>query len=82
MNKDQTTPATRTDDLLASGAESADGARGFGGKDRAAPLQTGMEGIKNATAGQGNWQSDSQGESGQKQTLPDNPGRLRNKQES
>lgn len=79
----QTTSAqpARTDDLLASGADSADGARGFGGTTSPDALQTGMEGIAGATV-QGNRQSDSSSASPNNQTVQDNPGQVRNKQGS
>lgn len=82
MNNNQNQASARTDDLLASGADSKDGAKGFVNKSNAAPLQTGMEGIADATGSQGNRQSDSQDQNLQKQTLTDNPGQMRNKQES
>lgn len=50
--------SARTDDLLASGAETEDGARGFEGQAAPQNLQTGMEGIAGATVQQGNRQSD------------------------
>ncbi|MDQ2819658.1 MAG: hypothetical protein M3Y65_04565 [Pseudomonadota bacterium] len=60
MNDNHTTPAARTDDLLASGAESKDGAKGFTNPSTAAPLITGMEGISDAATDKGNRQSDTQ----------------------
>lgn len=82
MKQEITSSAARTDDLLASGADSKDGAQGFGNKSTAGTLKTGMEGIPNATSGQGNKQSDSQEANQQNQTLTDNPGQLQNKQAS
>lgn len=82
MNNNQNQPSARTDDLLASGADSKDGAKGFVNKSDAAPLQTGMEGIAEATGSQGNQQSDSQDQNVHKQTLTENPGQMRNKQGS
>ena len=82
MSNNQNQPSARTDDLLASGADSKDGAKGFVNKSDAASLQTGMEGIANATGSQGNCQSDSQDQDVKKQTLPENPGQVRNKHES
>lgn len=82
----QTTTGTqqsaRTDDLLASGAESRDGAQGFEGKAGPDALQTGMEGIAGATVGKGNRQSGSPVPDPANQTLPDNAGQVRNKQGS
>jgi hypothetical protein len=49
---DSTQPA-RTDDLLASGASSKDGARGFADQADPSTLQTGMEGIAGATTQDG-----------------------------
>jgi hypothetical protein len=65
--------AARTDDLLSSGADRSDGARGFDNDAGAEALKTGMENI--ATGSQGNRQSDSQ-------TLPEQPGQVRNQQKS
>lgn len=75
---DATQPA-RTDDLLASGADRQDGARGFEGTAAPEALQTGMEGIAGATV-QGNAQSDTR--SATPQTVQDNAGQVRNKQGS
>jgi len=72
----------RTDDLLASGAERNDGARGFDSKADPQTLQTGMEGIAEATNTQGNRQSDGHKPETSRQTLPDNPGQLHNEQKS
>lgn len=69
----------RTDDLLASGADSADGARGFGGNVQPEALQTGMEGIAGATV-HGNEQSARPAPAGTNQTVQDNAGQVRNKQ--
>lgn len=66
--------SARTDDLLASGADSKDGARGFDSKADPQTLQTGMEGIAGATDKQGNRQSESHKPAATSQTLPDNPG--------
>ena len=71
----------RTDDLLASGADSKDGARGFGDQADPASLQTGMEGIAGATV-QGNAQSAAQPAITTTGTVQDNPGQVRNKQGS
>ena len=68
----------RTDDLLASGADSQDGARGFAGSTAPEALQTGMEGIAGATV-QGNAQSAGR-PAVTTQTVPDNAGQVRNKQ--
>jgi hypothetical protein len=68
----------RTDDLLASGADAKDGARGFGKADPGA-LQTGMEGIAGATT-EANQQSESSAQNATDQTLQDNPGQVSNKQ--
>lgn len=72
----------RTDDLLASGADTKDGARGFDSKADPQTLQTGMEGIAEATNQQGNRQSESNKSAATSQTLPDNPGQMRNEQKS
>lgn len=82
MSNDRTPTPVRTDDLLASGADSKDGAQGFKNTASAAPLTTGMEGIVDATGSKGNRQSDSQAATTNNQTVPDNPGQLRNKQGS
>lgn len=74
--------SARTDDLLASGADSKDGALGFDSKADPETLQTGMEGIAGATKPQGNRQSESNNLSATNQTLPDNPGQLRSAQKS
>lgn len=66
--------SARTDDLLASGADSKDGARGFDSEGDPKTLQTGMEGIAEATNAQGNGQSESNKSGATSQTLPDNPG--------
>lgn len=68
----------RTDDLLASGADAKDGARGFVKADPGA-LQTGMEGIAGA-ATERSQQSESSPQNATDQTLHDNPGQVRNKQ--
>jgi hypothetical protein len=73
--------SARTDDLLASGPDSKDGARGFGGTAAPEALQTGMEGIAQASV-QGNKQSDSHSSQATSQTVPDNPGQVRGKQEN
>lgn len=73
--------STRTDDLLASGADGKDGARGFGGTAAPEALQTGMEGIAQATV-QGNKQSNSHSSPADSQTVQDNPGEVRARQES
>ena len=73
--------SARTDDLLASGADSKDGARGFVGQTNPEALQTGMEGIAGATV-QGNSQSGAQPAVTNTATLQDNPGQVRNKQGS
>jgi hypothetical protein len=70
----------RTDDLLASGADAGDGARGFGGTAPEA-LQTGMEGIAGATV-QGSEQSATPLPAGTYQTVQDNAGQVHNKQGS
>lgn len=57
---DSTQPA-RTDDLLASGAGSKDGARGFADQADPSTLQTGMEGIAGATTQKGGEQSSQPG---------------------
>lgn len=69
----------RTDDLLASGAEAGDGARGFEGQADPQSLQTGMEGIAGATVRQGTPATDSQ-EPARTETVQDNPGSARNRQ--
>jgi hypothetical protein len=86
MTSNSRTPSTttsgqpaRTDDLLASDADSAGGARGFGVNANPEALQTGMEGIAGATV-PGNLQSDSRSGSPDNQTVQDNPGQVRNKQ--
>lgn len=72
----------RTDDLLASGADAQDGARGYTNQAEPKTLQTGMEGIAESTIKQGK----RQGESGKPavitETLPDNPDQVRSKQDS
>jgi len=73
---DSTQPA-RTDDLLASGADTADGARGFTDQADPSTLQTGMEGIAGAAV-QGNRQSASQ-PGAATGTVQDNPGQVRTK---
>ena len=52
--------ATRTDDLLASGADSKDGAQGYSHEAPPESLKTGMEGITKKTTSQGNKQIASQ----------------------
>ena len=79
MNDEPTQSPARTDDLLASGAESKDGARGFENNPTAAPLKTGMEGIGD-TAGGGDRQADTQDATPQPDTFADNPDQLPNKQ--
>ena len=74
--------SARTDDLLASGADPEDGARGYDSKADPQTLQTGMEGIADANKPQGNHQSESNKPAATNQTLPDNPGHLRNEQKS
>jgi hypothetical protein len=92
MSNDSGNPATpsttpgnsqsaRTDDLLASGADREDGARGFGGAVGPEAIKTGMEGIAQAAV-QGNRQSDKDSSTADNQTVQDNPGQVRNKQES
>jgi hypothetical protein len=71
--------SARTDDLLASGADAKDGARGFDSNADPHTLQTGMEGIADAAASQGNRQSDRAETAAQQQTLADKPGQARNK---
>lgn len=68
----------RTDDLLASGAERHDGARGFDGKSDPGALRTGMEGIADATASDNNKQTDGN-KNIPSETVQDNPGQVRNK---
>lgn len=72
----------RTDDLLASGANAEDGARGFGADAEPEALQTGMEGIAGTTTQQGNRQSESHITGTTNQTLPDNDSQVGNKQGS
>lgn len=76
MNDNHATPAARTDDLLASGAESKDGARGFTDQSTAAPLTTGMEGIADSATDKGNGKSEDQEQQAQQQqqTAADNAG--------
>ena len=80
----QTTPTTpaqppaRTDDLLASGADAQDGARGFEGTADPQGLQTGMEGIAGATVEQPEKPTDSR--PAVTQTVQDNQGQVRNEQ--
>jgi hypothetical protein len=69
---DSTQPA-RTDDLLASGAGSEDGARGFADQADPSTLQTGMEGIAGATTQDGGKLSSQPGP-GTPGTVQDNPG--------
>ena len=71
----------RTDDLLASGAEAQDGAHGYTNQADPQALQTGMEGIAESTIKQGNRQGNSHQPGVTKETLPDNPGQVRSKQE-
>jgi hypothetical protein len=66
--------SARTDDLLVSGADEQDGARGFDSKADPQALQTGMEGIAHP-----NRQSADKEPGANKQTLPENPGQSRNK---
>jgi len=71
----------RTDDLLASGADSKDGARGFADQADPATLQTGMEGIAGATV-PGNEQRDGRPAITTTGTVQDIPGQERSKQGS
>lgn len=72
------TQPARTDDLLASGADGKDGARGFTDQADPSSLQTGMEGIAGATTHEhGN--STDQADGSVTQTVQDNPGQQRNK---
>lgn len=77
-----TQQSARTDDLLASGANPEDGARGFGADAKPEALQTGMEGIAGTTTQQGNRQSESHITGTTNQTLPDNVSQVGNKQGS
>lgn len=75
-SKTQPDNSARTDDLLASGAEAKDGARGFDTPADPGQLQTGMEGIDAATPAQGD--QNKQGDVGATtSTLPDNVGQRR-----
>ncbi|WP_332848815.1 hypothetical protein [Massilia sp. S19_KUP03_FR1] len=67
----------RTDDLLVSGPDAKDGARGFTGNADPQALQTGMEGI--AAASHPNRQSDNDQPAPITKTLPDNQSPTRNK---
>jgi hypothetical protein len=69
---DSTQPA-RTDDLLASGAGSKDGARGFADQADPSTLQTGMEEIAGATTQEGGKQSSQPGPA-TPETVQGNPG--------
>jgi len=71
--------SARTDDLLASGADAQDGARGFAGTAAPDALETGMEGIAGA-ADRGNKQSESRPVNTTNQTVQDNADQMRNKQ--
>lgn len=75
--QDSSHPA-RTDDLLASGADSKDGARGFADQADPSTLQTGMEGIAGATDQEGGKSAMRSGVA--TETVQDNPGREDNKQ--
>jgi len=74
---DSSQPA-RTDDLLASGADRKDGARGFADQANPSTLQTGMEGIAGATVQEG-MKSASRSVNAT-ETVQDNPGQDGNKQ--
>jgi hypothetical protein len=63
----------RTDDLLASGADSKDGARGFADQADPSTLQTGMEGIAGVTT-QGGEKPAGQFGTPTPVTVQDNPG--------
>lgn len=72
--------AARTDDLLASSADAKGGARGFEGDTAPEALQTGMEGIADATGAQKKPPTDSQA-SGTGQTVQDTAGQVRDKKD-
>lgn len=76
----QAPAAARTDDLLASSADVQGGATGFEGQATPEALQTGMEGIADATGAQKNSSTDSQA-SGSPQTVQDKPGQVRDKKD-
>jgi len=77
-DKPQAPAAARTDDLLASSADVQGGARGFEGQSTPDALQTGMEGIADATNAQKINTTDSQALDA-KQTVQDKPGQVRDK---
>jgi hypothetical protein len=79
-DQQQAPTAARTDDLLASGADEKGGARGFEGQSTPEALQTGMEGIADATNAQKTVQTDSQA-SRMDETVQDKPGQVRDKQD-
>jgi hypothetical protein len=72
--------AARTDDLLASSADAKGGARGFEGDTAPEALQTGMEGIADATEAQKTPPTDSQ-VAGTGQTVQDAAGQVRDKKD-
>jgi len=79
-DQQQAPTAARTDDLLASSADEKGGARGFEGQATPEALQTGMEGIADATNAQKTVQTDTQA-SRMDETVQDKPVQVRDKQE-
>jgi hypothetical protein len=79
-DKGQAPATARTDDLLASSADAKGGARGFEGDAAPEALQTGMEGIAQATGAQKTSQTDTQA-SDITQTVQDKPGQVRDKKD-
>lgn len=79
-DQQQAPAAARTDDLLASSADEKGGARGFEGQATPEALQTGMEGIADATNAQKTVQTDTQA-SRMDETVQDKPVQVRDKQE-
>jgi hypothetical protein len=80
-NDNSQSPAVaRTDDLLATSADAKGGARGFEAQSTPETLQTGMEGIADATSAQKSNSTDSQA-SGITQTVQDKPGQVRDRKD-
>lgn len=79
-DQQQAPTAARTDDLLASSADEKGGARGFEGQATPEALQTGMEGIADATNAQKTVQTDTQA-SRMDETVQDKAVQVRDQQE-
>jgi len=79
-DQQQAPTAARTDDLLASSADEKGGARGFEGQATPEALQTGMEGIADATNAQKTVQTDTKA-SRMDETVQDKAVQVRDQQE-